>query len=112
MAIYGVIKKEYMWKLGGKGTVCADAGTHNVVEGEPFNFFLRQIGAQGRVVDASSPAAAAAELGLAVEAPEAKEAVDYSSMLVRELRALCRERDIEGYSDMRKAELVAALSGD
>lgn len=111
MAIYGVIKKEYMWKLGGKGTVCADAGTHNVVEGESFNFFLRQIGAQGRVVEADSPTAAAAQAGLVVEGAEEEE-VDYASMLVRELRDLCRERGIEGYSDMRKAELVAVLSGE
>ena len=111
MKIYGVIKKEYMWKLGGKGTVCADAGTHNVVEGESFNFFLRQIGAQGWVISADSPAAAAAEAGLTIEGAEEEE-VDYASMLVRELRDLCRERVIEGYSDMRKAELVAVLSGE
>ena len=111
MAIYGVIKQEYMWKLGGNGTVCAAAGTHNVVEGESFNFFLRQIGAQGRVVEADSPTAAAAQAGLVVEGAEEEE-VDYASMLVRELRDLCRERGIEGYSDMRKAELVAVLSGE
>lgn len=40
------------------------------------------------------------------------EEVDYASMRVAELRALCRDRDIEGYSDMRKAELVAVLSGE
>jgi hypothetical protein len=111
MKVYGVIKKEYMWKLGGKCTVCADAGTHNVVTGEPYVVLNRRIGAQGWVVQADSAAAAAAEVGLTIEGA-AKEEVDYSSMLVRELRDLCRERGIEGYSDMRKAELVAVLSGE
>lgn len=34
---------------------------------------------------------------------------DYGSMTVEELRTLARERDIEGRSDMNKAELVSAL---
>jgi hypothetical protein len=34
---------------------------------------------------------------------------DYASMTVEELRTLARERDIEGRSDMNKAELVSAL---
>ncbi|AUD63009.1 50S ribosomal protein L20 [Tenericutes bacterium MO-XQ] len=42
------------------------------------------------------------------EAPK-KEKVDYSSMLVTELKELCSERNITGYSTMRKAELIAAL---
>ncbi len=35
--------------------------------------------------------------------------VDYESMLVTELKELCSERDITGYSTMRKAELIEAL---
>ena len=35
--------------------------------------------------------------------------VDYSSMLVTELKELCSERNITGYSTMRKAELIEAL---
>jgi large subunit ribosomal protein L20 len=42
------------------------------------------------------------------EAPK-KEKVDYSSMLVTELKELCSERNITGYSTMRKAELITAL---
>ncbi|AUD65096.1 50S ribosomal protein L20 [Tenericutes bacterium MZ-XQ] len=42
------------------------------------------------------------------EAPK-KEKVDYSSMLVTELKELCSERNITGYSTMRKAELIEAL---
>ena len=42
------------------------------------------------------------------EAPK-KEKVDYSSMLVAELKELCSERNITGYSTMRKAELIEAL---
>lgn len=45
------------------------------------------------------------------EVKPAKEAkkVDYSSMLVTELKELCSERNITGYSTMRKAELIEAL---
>jgi large subunit ribosomal protein L20 len=37
------------------------------------------------------------------------EKVDYSSLLVADLKKLCSERDITGYSSMKKAELVEAL---
>lgn len=37
------------------------------------------------------------------------EKVDYSKLLVVDLKELCRERDITGYSSMLKAELVEAL---
>ncbi|MCD4827192.1 MAG: 50S ribosomal protein L20 [Acholeplasmataceae bacterium] len=48
--------------------------------------------------------------------PEAKkvekkaEKVDYSSLLVADLKQLCSEREITGYSSMKKAELVEALT--
>ncbi len=38
--------------------------------------------------------------------------IDYKSMKVDELRELAKARDIEGYSKMKKDELVAALRGD
>ncbi len=40
---------------------------------------------------------------------EKKETVDYSKMTVAELRNLAKEQKIEGYSTMKKAELLAAL---
>lgn len=35
---------------------------------------------------------------------------DYSALTIRQLKALCRERHIKGYSSLRKHELVALLS--
>lgn len=38
-------------------------------------------------------------------------ATDYSNMTVAELKALCKERGITGYSTMTKSELINVLSG-
>lgn len=38
-----------------------------------------------------------------------KEVVDYSKLLVKDLKALAQEKNIEGYSSMLKADLVKAL---
>ena len=36
---------------------------------------------------------------------------DYNSLTVKELRKLAKEKGIEGYSDMKKSELIQALKG-
>lgn len=36
--------------------------------------------------------------------------VDYASMTVKDLQSLCKEKSISGYSSMKKAELIEALS--
>ncbi len=39
------------------------------------------------------------------------EQVDYSAMKVSELKELAKERGINGYSDMKKVELIEVLEG-
>jgi hypothetical protein len=40
------------------------------------------------------------------------ERVDFGSLTVPELKDLAKERGLEGYSDLKKAELVDLLEGE
>ena len=43
------------------------------------------------------------------ESIEPKESIDFESMTVVELKALAKERGLEGYSTLKKAELIDLL---
>lgn len=43
-----------------------------------------------------------------MEEPQ-EETVDYSSMTVTQLKAIAKEKGIEGYSNLKKAELIERL---
>lgn len=49
------------------------------------------------------------ELITAEDTAEDENADNYDDMKVDELRALAKEKEIEGYSKMKKEELIAAL---
>lgn len=44
-----------------------------------------------------------------MEEVEAPQSIDYSSMTLTELKAIAKERDIEGYSKLNKSELIEKL---
>ena len=47
--------------------------------------------------------------GYTFPAPEEEAEIDYSTMTVVELKALCKEKGISGYSSMNKATLIKTL---
>lgn len=40
------------------------------------------------------------------------DAIDYSTMTTTELKALCKERGLTGYSNLTKTELIDLLCGE
>ena len=59
---------------------------------------------------AASGAKKAAPKAEKVEEPKAEASNDLSSMTVAELKALAKEKGIDGYTSLKKAELIEALS--
>ena len=52
----------------------------------------------------------AAKAAPAKKAPEKAAKVDYTQMTVAELKAVAKEKGIEGYTGLKKAELIAAIN--
>ncbi|MCF1420596.1 50S ribosomal protein L21 [Mangrovimonas futianensis] len=68
---------------------------------------LTEIVIESIVASGAKPAAKAEKK---VEAPKAEVSQDLSALTVAELREMAKAKDISGYSSMKKAELIEALS--
>ncbi|MCF1191137.1 50S ribosomal protein L21 [Mangrovimonas sp. AS39] len=68
---------------------------------------LTEIVIESIVASGAKPAAKAEKK---VEAPKAEASQDLSALTVAELREMAKAKDISGYSSMKKAELIEALS--
>lgn len=47
-----------------------------------------------------------------VKVEEIKEEIDYDQFTVFELKLMAKSKNVEGYSQMRKSELIEALRGE
>ncbi|MBD0830988.1 50S ribosomal protein L21 [Aestuariibaculum sediminum] len=73
---------------------------------------LTEIVIESIVASGAKPAAKAEKKAAApkAEAPKAEASQDLSSLTVAELKEMAKAKEISGYSSMKKAELIAALS--
>ena len=72
---------------------------------------IAKAGNEGKIVAAKKEAPKATKTVKAEKAPKAEKAsVDFSKMTVAELKDAAKAAKIEGYTSMKKAELVEALS--
>lgn len=62
-------------------------------------------------LDQKEPGTVRDETEVTVTPPE-EQGTDYEAMTVAELKEEAKSRDLEGYSNMRKEELIALLKGE